>query len=48
MKPERKVKLLPPLEQRVKDLEVKKTPTEGTKAALERIEAKLDLLLKRG
>ena len=48
MKPTRKLKPLDEKVAKVKELEAKKTPTEGTKAALERIEAKLDLLLKRG
>ena len=47
MKPERKLKPLEPKEQKVKDLEGKKKAGETTKEALERIEAKIDLLLSR-
>ena len=45
MKPERKLKPLEPKKQKVKDLEGKKKAGEGTKETLERLEAKMDLLL---
>ena len=47
MKPGRKLKPLEPKAAKVKELEAKKKVGESTKEALERIEAKLDLLLSR-
>ena len=47
MKPTRKLKPLEPKTQKVKDLEGKKKAGETTKETLERLEAKLDLLLSR-
>lgn len=47
MKIERKLKPLEPKAAKVKELEVKKKGSETTKETLERIEAKLDLLLSR-